>query len=1119
MLPSIIMTMAVSVAAVLYARQRRSASGATPLVTRERFLECLSEVSEQLLRASELTEVLPVVLRRLGETIEVSRVSLFGNYLGPEGELLCGRRCEWCAPGVEPQMDNAELRDFHYISRGCARWVEVLGQGGVIGGDVADFPASERPVLESQGIRSTLIIPIFVSGAWHGFSSFDACDRTREWQQGEVDLLRVVASAIAGSIERVQIRLHAQALAEATAALTSALDFDQVLDRILEQVSYVVPNDAVNIMLVEGDRARVVRWRGYDRFGAEEFVSTVVFHIPDVPNLRRMAETGKPILISDTATDHSWIRLPPVEWLRSYVAVPIVVHEQVIGFLNMDSATPGFFNQAHLEPLLAFANHAAAAIENVRLFEAAQRRVAELEAVRQASLSLTASLELEAVLGAILEHTLHLISADDAHIFLYDGERLTFGAALWAGGLRREPYAQPRPAGLTYAVARTGERVVVSDAKDHHLFQGQPWDWEGAILGLPLRVGDQVRGVMNVAFEKPHVFSEDELRILELLADQAAIAIENARLFQVEQRQTRRLALLADVARIAAATLDADELLQAVADSIHRHFAYHMVELFTLDDERKTLVLRGYSGVPIGSPGTVTPGIYRQPIEQGIVGYVARTGKPYLAPDVRADPYFLRVGEIAIRSELCVPIFDAGRVVGVIDVESIGLADFDEDDRSLLEVVADTMAIGLRNIRLYEETRRRVRELTLLNRISAGFGAALNLETMINGALEGLHELVGADRTYFITTDPEARTWETTHELVAPGIEPDIGLSGTFDDVAVELGAILSGQPFAVFDIATDPRVEATREMYLSLGMQSMLLVPVQVGRWLYGVLGFDYCRHRHAWQPEEVRLLEGVAHQLGLAMENVRLFEEARLRADELADALARQEELDRLKSEFIQNVSHELRTPLALIRGYAEMLCAGDLGEVQPVQRKPIAVISRRTRMLSDLVEDITFILEAETNPPEPEPVKLDELTRASVEDFQVMVEQAGLTLDAEIAPHLPPVNGSPTYLRRVLDNLLGNAAKFTPAGGRITVRVRQEGEQVVLEVSDTGVGIPADQLERIFERFYQVNGSVRRQYGGVGLGLALVKSIVETYGGRVTVESRVGEGSTFTVWFPIA
>ena len=107
----------------------------------------------------------------------------------------------------------------------------------------------------------------------------------------------------------------------------------------------------------------------------------------------------------------------------------------------------------------------------------------------------------------------------------------------------------------------------------------------------------------------------------------------------------------------------------------------------------------------------------------------------------------------------------------------------------------------------------------------------------------------------------------------------------------------------------------------------------------------------------------------------------------------------------------------------------------------------------------------------------------------------------------------------MRRILDNLLGNAIKFTPTGGTITVQAKEKGKQIVLEVSDTGRGIPSDQLERIFERFYQVDGSIWRRYGGMGLGLALVKEIVEAYDGRVTVESQLGVGSTFSILLPIA
>ncbi|GAG43871.1 unnamed protein product, partial [marine sediment metagenome] len=176
----------------------------------------------------------------------------------------------------------------------------------------------------------------------------------------------------------------AEALEEATAALTATLDFDRVLDGILEQVSRVVPNDATNIMLIEGDQVHIVRWRGYERFGEKEFVSTVVFRIPDVPGLQQMMESGEPMVIPDTATYPDWVRVPVTEWLRSYAAAPVIVRGEVIGFLNVDSATPGFFTQAHVETLRAFADHAAAAIENARLYESEHRRSVELETLRQA---------------------------------------------------------------------------------------------------------------------------------------------------------------------------------------------------------------------------------------------------------------------------------------------------------------------------------------------------------------------------------------------------------------------------------------------------------------------------------------------------------------------------------------------------------------------------------------------------------------------------------------------------------------------------------------------------------------------------------------------------------------
>jgi GAF domain-containing protein len=632
---------------------------------------------------------------------------------------------------------------------------------------------------------------------------------------------------------------------------------------------------------------------------------------------------------------------------------------------------------------------------------------------------------------------------------------------------------------LTYTVAHGGEQIVVPDVNGHRLFHD--WPWDGAIVGLPLCVGGKVRGVMNVAYEKPHVFSENELGVLELLADQAAIAIENARLFDALASEKKRLELLYGLARALAESLSLEEVAgRALRQTCSAVGAFKGI-LLLLNPSTDCLHFIAASGCEAESVEMLDRQIGLR-VGRGLAGWVAAERCTAIVTDVSQDEHWLTVDGLDdwVRSALVVPLMVRDRLVGVLSLHSECLDAFDEPQRQLVQAVAAPVAVAIQNAQLYHQVTRRVREQTLLNRISGRFGAVLNVDALLNCALEGLQELVGADRTYFVTTDPDACTWETTHELVVPGIELDIGLSGAFDDVPVELEALLSGQPFAVSEIATDTQVEDMRETYRALGMQSMLLMPVQARGRLYGVLGFDFCREKHVWQPDEIRLLEGVAHQLELALENVRLLEEARLRADELATALARQEELDRLKDEFIQNVSHELRSPLTLICGYAEMLHTGELGELQPDQQQSVAIITRRAHMLKELVQDIMLILEAGGNPPEAEPVPLDELVLAAVEDFQVVTRQAGLTLQAEIVPHLPPVNGSPMYLRRMLDNLIGNASKFTPEGGTITVRSRQEGQWVALEVSDTGIGMPADKLERVFERFYQVDGSTKRKYG---------------------------------------
>ena len=254
----------------------------------------------------------------------------------------------------------------------------------------------------------------------------------------------------------------------------------------------------------------------------------------------QVALTGRPMTVNDYQRWQGRASAYEELGLQRVLGVPLKRGGEVIGVLNIaDDRKTDPFTESELRLASLFADQVAVGITNAQLLETERQRSEELETLRLASLQLTSSLELQPVLAAILEQSLKIAKADDAHIFLYDGEKLVYGAALWADGRTQTPYTQPRPHGLTATVARSGKQIVVSDTNQHPLYQD--WQWGGAIVGLPLRLGQNVRGVMNIAYSQPHNFSENELRLLALLADQAAIAIQNAQLYDQTQRHAPEL--------------------------------------------------------------------------------------------------------------------------------------------------------------------------------------------------------------------------------------------------------------------------------------------------------------------------------------------------------------------------------------------------------------------------------------------------------------------------------------------------------------------------------------------------------------------------------------------------
>ena len=240
---------------------------------------------------------------------------------------------------------------------------------------------------------------------------------------------------------------------------------------------------------------------------------------------------------------------------------------------------------------------------------------------------------------------------------------------------------------------------------------------------------------------------------------------------------------------------------------------------------------------------------------------------------------------------------------------------------------------------------------------------------------------------------------------------------------------------------------------------------------------------------------------------------------AEELANANEELKSLDRMKDEFLSNVSHELKTPLTCIKGYGQILSDETLGPVNDQQKKTVDTIMRNSERLRRLVDSLLYISKAQAGAIEYvfEPVQIAEITDYVVADMLPQVKEKDIIIEMYVPDSLPSINGDKDKLTDLLVNIVDNSIKFTPSGGRITVTVQEEEDNLHISVEDTGIGIPKELIPNLFQRFYQIDASIRRRYGGTGVGLYISKNIVEAHNGKIWVESEEGAGTTVHVNLP--
>jgi signal transduction histidine kinase len=495
--------------------------------------------------------------------------------------------------------------------------------------------------------------------------------------------------------------------------------------------------------------------------------------------------------------------------------------------------------------------------------------------------------------------------------------------------------------------------------------------------------------------------------------------------------------------------------------------------------------------------------------------------RPVLLPDVLADPEYewteaRRLG--GFRTIVGVPMLSEDEVIGVISLWRRDVDPFTAREIDVATTFAAQAAIAIRNANLMQQLELRTRELARsvdelegLRHVGEAVSSSLDLHEVLSTIVTHAVQLSDTEGGSIFEFDDEAETFEirtafgTSAELLAALRATRIGLRDT-----VVGRAARTRTPVAVADLG-EVAPDAHLTQLARAGWRSMLAVPlVREDR----ILGALVVRRRTpgAFPEPIVELVETFASQSALAIQNARLFQELARKSQELEVA-------SRHKSEFLASMSHELRTPLNAVIGFSDVLLDRLFGDLNPKQEEYLEDIRASGRHLLDLLNDILDLSKVEAGEMRLELARTS--LREALEHGIAMVSeragQEGLSLHLSIEAGVDVVVADPLRLKQVILNLLTNAVKFTPAGGRIEASAARVADEIHISVQDSGIGIAESDYARIFEAFQQGGRAASASAEGTGLGLTLSKRIVELHGGRLWVTSRVGHGSTFSFSIP--
>jgi signal transduction histidine kinase/putative methionine-R-sulfoxide reductase with GAF domain len=632
-------------------------------------------------------------------------------------------------------------------------------------------------------------------------------------------------------------------------------------------------------------------------------------------------------------------------------------------------------------------------------------------------------------------------------------------------------------------------------------------------MAYPLQMADFPFGQIQLPATAP--LDLDTHEFVEAVAHEMASALSNAQLLQTTRLYSNQLSVAAEVSRAATTYLDRDRLIAEVVELIRSRFGLYYVGLFLVDEGRRQAILHAGTG----EAGRIQiEKSHRLPLDgRSMVSQAINQNQIQVAHDVtqfanfKANPLLPDT-----RSELALPLRARGRTIGVLTVQSIEVGTFTDETITVLQSLADQLAIAIDNAGLFAQTQATLKKTSDLYETSRQLSQALDPESTYQVLIDFARQSKLGDIVQIVSQEEaEDDLYLVTHKLwCREGVSFRPPRRYAMRDLAPYNQPSEAGPIVILADSQNEPSLnDDVRHLLRTFNVSSTALLPILTeGRWLATII-----LHRVDDGPpftaQELEALRTLADQSATILANQQLFAE-------IQEANEQLRQLDLLKTQFLANMSHELRTPLNSIIGFSRVILKGIDGPITPAQEEDLTSIYNNGQHLLMLINEILDMakIEAGKMTLSFETVDLAETAHSAINTVRNLIEEKGLLLTADIGKSLPAIEADPIRLKQILINLLSNAAKYTDEGSIALSVEMADAEHIRIAVSDTGIGVAPEDYDTLFRAFEQIDNSTTRTVGGTGLGLPITKWMVNMHHGDIWFESELGQGTTFYVKLPV-